>query len=278
MSDERIVHLSPPRPIMWAGIFVLVMLGLFLLAEMISAFSAIQHPTSMPSNVITVSGQGTASLAPDIAHVTFTVQNTDTTVADAQAATTKQANAAIESVKGQGIADKDVTTLSYNISPQYSYTRCYEPTMSSVSPSQGVALPPCTSSSRITGYQVSETVQVTVHDLTKISALLQSLGTENVQNISGPDFALNDPNAGSDAARAQAIDNAKQQAEILAKQLGVHLGRIVSFSESGGYPYPMYSKALGMGGATMDAAAPAPSIPVGQNQYSANVSITYEID
>ena len=48
-------------------------------------------------------------------------------VAEAQIDVTKQANTAIDFVKGQGIAEKDVTTLSYNIYPQYSYTRCITP-------------------------------------------------------------------------------------------------------------------------------------------------------
>ena len=63
---------------------------------------------------------------------------------------------------------------------------------------------------------------------------------------------------------------------MLAKQLGVPLGKIVNFSESsGGYPYPL---AYGMGGGVSDSkAAVAPTLPTGQNTYTASVSITYEI-
>jgi uncharacterized protein YggE len=195
------------------------------------------------------------------------VQNTDTTVADAQAATTKQANAALDYLKEQKIDDKDVKMLSYNIYPQYSYPNPCQP---------GMLCPTYSGTPKITGYQVSETVQVTVHDLTTVGTLLGGLGKLQVQNVNGPDFALDDPTAGYDAARADAIAKAKSQATMLAQQLGVHLGKIVNFSESSGGGY--YPMAYGKGGGAMSADAVAvPSIPVGQNTYNATVSVTYEI-
>jgi hypothetical protein len=128
---------------------------------------------------------------------------------------------------------------------------------------------------KITGYQVSETVQVTLRDLTAVGTMLGGLGKLGVQNLNGPAFALDDATAGYDAARADAITKAKAQAELLARQLGVRLGKIVNFSESSSdYPVPMY----GMGGAMMSAKAEAaPNVPAGENTYSASVSITYEI-
>src|ERR1035437_4037005 len=99
----------------------LSILALFLLAQTITLAKDFGRAGTPATDTITVNGDGQATLPPDVARVSFTVENTAATVADAQAATTKQANAAIEFVKGQGIADKDVKTLSYNISPQYSY-------------------------------------------------------------------------------------------------------------------------------------------------------------
>ncbi|OYV26777.1 MAG: hypothetical protein B7W98_02950, partial [Parcubacteria group bacterium 20-58-5] len=207
----------------------LAILALFLLAQTITAAQDFGRPGNPATDTITVQGSGKATLPPDVARVSFTVQNTAAAVADAQAATTKQANAAIDFVKGQGVADKDVSTLSYNISPQYSYRSC--PT--------GVL---CPNSPTVTGYQVSETIQVTVRDLTAVGALLAGLGKLGVQNVNGPNFTLDDTSAGYDAARADAITKAKTQADLLAKQLGVHLGKIVNFSESSGsYPSPVYA-------------------------------------
>ena len=250
-----------------AFLCTLIFLAFFLFAQAMNTLGNLGRPANPATDTFTVQGDGQATLPPDVARVSFTVQNTKATVADAQAATTKQANTAIDFVKGQGVADKDIKTLSYNISPQYSYPNpCV----------LGMACPTYGGTPKITGYQVSETIQVTMRDLTAVGALLGGLGKLSVQNVSGPDFALDDATAGYDAARADAISNAKIQATLLAKQLGVHLGKIVNFSESSGnYIYPaVYSMGAGV---SSEKSAPAPTIPTGENTYNASVSITYEI-
>lgn len=249
-----------------ALIGALAVLALFLLAQTIAIAENFGRPGGPATDTITVQGSGQATLPPDVARVSFTIENTASTVADAQNATTKQANAALDFVKGQGIADKDVKTLSYNISPQYSYPNpC---------PS-GALCPDYSRTPKIIGYQVSETVQVKIRKLSSVGAFLGGLGNLQVQNVSGPDFALDDSTAGYDAARADAIEKAKAQAARLVKQLDVSLGKIVNFSESaGGYPYPIYEmRAV----AIESKAAPTPNIPAGENTYNASVSITYEI-
>lgn len=244
---------------------MLAILSLFLLAETMNIAQNFNRPSVPATDTITVQGEGQATLAPDVARVSFSVENTSATVAGAQTSTTKQANAAIDFVKKQGVADKDVKTLSYNISPQYSYPNpC----------TGGMMCPTYSGSPKITGYQVSETIQVTMRDLTKVGAMLGGLGKLEVQNVNGPAFALDDSTAGYSAARADAINKAKTQADILAKQLGVKLGKIVNFSESSGnYPYQMM---YGLGGGVSEKSA-VPDIPVGENTYNASVSITYEI-
>ncbi len=242
-----------------AVIGVFAILALFLAAETISLAENFGRPAHPASDTITVSGDG-----PDVARVSFTVDNSAKAVADAQAATTKQANDAIAWIKGQGIAGADIRTESYQVTPQYS----------SQGPCAPGALCPAIATPTIVGYDVSESVQVTVRDLTTVGALLQGLGTRGVQNVSGPDFALDDPSAGYDAARADAIDKAKAQATLLSNQLGVSLGKIVNFSEtSGGSPMPVYGMAAGATAARVA----APSVPAGENTYYASVSITYEI-
>lgn len=262
MNDHPFLSIFGDNGVRIALTGVLAILALFLLAQTITSASNFGRPNTPATDTITVQGSGQATLPPDVARVSFTVENTAPAVADAQAATTKQANAAIAFVKEQGIADKDVKTLSYNISPQYSYTSCM----------RGI---PCPSTPKVTGYQVSESIQVTVRDLTTVGAFLGGLGKLSVQNVNGPAFGLDDSTAGYAAARADAIAKARTQAMLLGAQLGVRIGKIVNFSESsGGYPSPMYAGA-GMMSAKSDVAVP--SVPVGENTYTASVSVTYEI-
>ncbi len=264
MENKSLTEIFTTDGIRFSLIGMFSILSLFLLAQTITLARDFGRSGAPATDTITVNGDGQATMAPDVARITFTVQNTAVSVAEAQAVTTRQANGVLDFVKKQSIAEKDVKTLSYNINPQYAYP----------APCVGSSCPERTP--KITGYQVSETVQVTVRDLAKAGELLAGLGEFGVQNVSGPDFALDDSTAGYDAARADAIAKAKVQASVLAQQLGVHLGKIVNFSESsGGYPVPMmYAK--GFGGA-MEASAPTPNLPVGENTYHASVSITYEI-
>lgn len=246
-----------------AFIGTLAILSLFLLAQTIVVAKNFGRSNTPATDTVTVQGTGQAMLPPDVARISFTVDHAAGTVVEAQSATTKQTDAVFEFLKGQGIAGKDIKTLSYNISPQYTTVRC--PKNATV----------CPSPVKITGYQVSEMVQITVRNLSAAGTILGGLGKIGVQNVNGPAFALDDSTAGYTAARADAINKAKQQATLLAKQLGVSLGKVVNFSESGGNgSYPMYGMGMGMMEAKFDS---APSIPTGENTYTASVSITYEI-
>lgn len=246
-----------------AVIGVLAILALFLLAQTITIAGNFGRPNMPATDTLTVQGDGQAALPPDVARISFIVQNTAKTVADAQAATTKQAAAALGFVNEKGVAEKDVKTLSYTISPQYVYP----------APCPAAARCPVYDNPKIIGYQVSESIQVTVRDLALVGELLGGLGTLEIQNVSGPSFVLDDPAAGYNAARADAINKAKAQAALLAKQLGVSLKKIVNFSESsGGYPYQVAFESV-----ANVKTAPTPDVPAGENTYTASVSITYEI-
>ena len=110
--------------------------------------------------------------------------------------------------------------------------------------------------------------------------ILAEIGNRKVTNLSGLSFTVENEDATKALARKNAIEDAQRKAEILAKDLGVSLGKISSFSESGNGYYPMYyskemamsSDAGGMGG------APAPELPAGENKTTSQVTITYEIN
>jgi uncharacterized protein YggE len=248
-----------------AIIGVLAILALFLVAQTIAVASTFGRAGAPATDTITVEGRGEATAVPDVARVSFTVENTAAAVSEAQAKTTEQADAAFDLVKAQGIAEKDIRTLAYDIAPRYSY------------PAPCTDNGPCVERApKIVDYRVAQTVEVTVRDLSSVGALLEGLGKVEVQNISGPSFALDDESAGYDAAREDAIAEAKMQASRLAKELGVRLGKIVTFSEvpeESARPY----YAAGKASSPLDMAVPMPEVPIGENTYRASVSITYEI-
>jgi len=251
------------------GVFVGILLAIFLAVLSIKAFKEIGFVGANPAqiNQISVDGTGDAVTVPDIATLSFSVTETAKTVSAAQAQATAKSNAALKIVQTAGIADKDIQTQSYNINPHYEY-------QSSVCSSNGICPP---SRSIITGYDVSQTTQVKIRDFTKIGDLLTSIGTIGVQNVSGISFSVDKPESTKAQARSVAIADAQSKANILAGQLGVKLVRIVSFSESGGnyYPQPMY---LDMAPGVASTKAATPSISAGEQKIKSNVTIAYQIE
>ncbi|MDB5264925.1 MAG: hypothetical protein JWN64_496 [Parcubacteria group bacterium] len=262
---EFMNSLSSSKAFRLAAIAVLVLLAIFLL---VSAWkTAFSRSPNQPFNTITVEGTGDAVAIPDLAKITFTVTESAANVADAQKATTDKTDAALAALESQGVKKEDTKTTNYNVSPKYQYP---QPCYSGICPVMVSGTP------KIVGYEVSQSVEVKVRDTGKAGAVLESLGGLNVQNISGPDFTVDDDSKVKDEARSKAIEDAQTKARALAKELGVHLGDVVSFSENTGGAYPMYNQAYG--GTMMDAkTSVAPTLPVGQNETNMTVSVTYEI-
>ncbi len=252
------------KPVRYAATAALTVLALFLVAKALDAFSNIGRTANPYQTTIMVEGTGEATAIPDVARVTFSVTENATTVSDAQTAATEKTDTALSTLAELGIEEKDLKTISYSVYPQYEYQApCYT----------GVC--PAVRAPRITGYEVSQTVEVTVRDTAKAGEVLQALGTTEVQNISGPNFTVDDMDSVKAQAREMAIAEAKEKAKILAKELGVRLGKVVSYYEN--QPYSMYDYGYG-GDMRMEAMnAAAPSLPVGEQETSVSVSITYEI-
>ncbi len=263
--QETIVRIS--KPVRYAAAVALILLALFLLVKTLDLVAyGIGRSDMYPTNTITVEGTGEATAIPNIATITFSVTESGTTVGEAQTKATTKMDSALAFVKKSGVEEKDIKTTSYNVYPKYdNQAPCYGGVCPAYNP-------------RIIGYEVTQSIEVKVRDTAKAGDVLQGLGSTGVQNIYGPNFTLDDEDSVKSEAREKAIKEAREKAQVLAKQLGVSLGKVVSFYENSG-GYPMYEK--GMGGA-MDAAmtneAPAPSLPVGENESSVSVSITYEIN
>ncbi len=242
-----------------------ILLGLFLLVATLVQVKSYKYVGSgLPaSNVITVQGHGEIEKAPDTAKFSFTVQNEAKDTATAQDAVSKKVAQVKADLMAAGIEEKYISTDSYNSYPNYDYNnvRC--------------TTTPCPPTQTLRGYVVSQNVKVSVKDLSKAETVAGILGKDAVTSINGPEFGFEDDNAVNDEARGKAIADAEEQASKLADQLGVHIVRIVSFSENGtgvAVPPMAYdSKAMNQVGAS------APTLPTGVHTVTSTVSISYEI-
>jgi hypothetical protein len=223
-------------------------------------------------NTITVSGTGDVVVKPDIATVSFGVSAENLDVAKAQTDSATKMNSIIDLLKKDGVDEKDIKTTNYSIYPRYDYKTVACPlTQSAIYPSI-----PCGGGTQVlAAYVVSQTVEVKIRDISKAGAILSGVGEFGVTDVSGLTFTVDNQEAVKDQARDLAIQDARDQAKVLAKGLGVKLVKITSFSENGNYPvYYGISAAKAMDSTSSSV---APQIPVGENKVTSTVSITYEI-
>ncbi len=241
-------------------------LSLFLVVKILGEIKANRYIGSdiAPQNIISVNGRGEIFKAPDMAEFYFSVEAEALTSGEAQTKVTEKINPILAALKENGIEEKDIKTSSYNLSPRYEYPRSVMPFYNE-------------GNRTLVGYDVNQTVTVKVRkidDAGKILGLVGELGATNLGSIS---LTVDNDKGIQREARKMAIDDAETKAKELAKDLGVKLVRIVSFSESGPI-MPMYARTDMMKFESSGvASAPTPEIPVGENQFVSDVYITYEI-
>lgn len=204
--------------------------------------------TDTPS--ITAQGTGKVTGTPDTLTVVLGVQTQGPSAKGALDADNQKANALVDTLKRKGVAAKDLQTAGLSIGPTYA-----------------------ANSARISGYQVTNQVRVTLRDLSTAGSLMDaaaSVATDavRVQQVS---LSIGNDSALRAQARAQAVRQAHAQAGQMAEAAGVKLGRIRSIREvpiSGSNP------------AYADAAPPVATVPIepGSEELSVQVEIVCGID
>jgi uncharacterized protein YggE len=219
------------------------------------AFAQAQ-PSAMASDatLLQVSAHGESRRVPDLAQFSAGVV---TQAADANAAMRANAQrmaAVIAALRQAGIAERDIQTSNINVEPQYRDGPNQKPTIS--------------------GYQVTNTVRVRLHDLARVGDVLDALVRQGANQIEGPGFTLDKPDAALDEARTDAIGHAKARADLYAAATGLKVRRIVSISESGEMRAPPRPMEMGLMRASANVATPVAS---GENTLAVDLSVEFEL-
>ena len=210
--------------------------------------------------MLTVSAEGQAHRAPDVAVFTAGVTTQGKTASAALAANSQAMVAVIAELKKAGVAPRDIQTSNLSVSPVYEEQTA-----------QPAIRPRRTTGPVIIGYQVSNQVNVRQRKLDAYGATIDALVSAGANQINGPSFTVDNPAAALDEARLEAIKAARARADLYARAAGMRVLRIVSIAESGGgYQQPMAFARAKM----MDAAAP---VEAGEVNLSANVTVQFEL-
>ena len=226
---------------------VLFLAGVLLVA---AAIAGVAQPrlgrSATPSSTrITVTGNGTVNATPDRASFNFGVQTQSATAAGALSKNAEQARAIIDALKKAGIDAFDIQTTQVSLWPQTT-----------------------NDGRRITGYQASNSVQVTAA-LGKAGDLVDAAVGAGANNVDGPNLDTSDKTSLYADALKKAVADAKTKAQALADAGGLTLGGVVNVSEGSSEPTPIpFAAAEAVQSA-------APPIEAGTQQIQATVTVTY---
>lgn len=254
-------------------IVVGILLAVYISVQTLDALGVLETSTKEVTHTLSVEGEGRVFATPNIATVTYTISAEQPTAQAAQQEATTQGNKVLKLVRDLGIEEKDIKTTSYTIYPKYENV----PVVPLPADGGGYSYP--STNQQITGYTVSQTVELKVRDVEKVSGVVEMLGSAGVGNVYGPNFTVDDLDDLREQARAKAAEDAREEAEALAKQLGVRLGKVQSFSASDyGYGEGMDStiRTYDLGSASKAMVA-APEVPLGSDEIKMRVYVTYEI-
>jgi uncharacterized protein len=237
----------------WAsltGLTVSLCVGWMAPAQVFAADTAAIH-------ALTVTGQGEVQVVPDVAYIQLGLQHTAPTAKQAQ-----QENAAgfakiVNALKGLHIPDKDIQTVRYTTSPDYSFDG---------------------NKQTLKGYLVEQIVQITYRDLNNIGTILDKAVAAGVNRVDNVQFSSEKIDEYEQQALARAIANAKDKALGLAQHAGVKLQSMIQINEGTSQPLPMYSGLITGGGATAGDAKSMSQVFPGQLKVQDSVTVTYSFD
>ncbi|MEO5756890.1 MAG: SIMPL domain-containing protein [Mesorhizobium sp.] len=222
------------------------------------AFPAMAGATDSqtPPRII-VSGEGEATIPPDLALLSLSVMREAKTARAALDANNDAMAAVIAAMKAAGIKDRDLQTSGIQINPRYNYTN----------------KPDGSQDAELVAYQVTNTLAVRVRDIDKTGEILDKAVSLGVNQGGGISFTNDNPAATITEARKKAVANAMAKAKTLAEAAGASIGRVLEINDQNIAPPPMAINAK-----AFDAAAGA-AVPTqaGENSYNVQVTVTFEL-
>jgi uncharacterized protein len=224
------------------------------LAAAIAAGTLLAAPAlaqTAPPAMISVTGEATVSVAPDLAQIDAGVATGAKTAREASEANNAAMGKVLLALKGASIDEKDFQTSRLSLQPESAPNRTSGPPT-------------------IVGYRASNRVTIRLRDVTKVASVIDTLVGAGANDLGGINFTVSQASKLLDEAREQAIADARRKAEIYAKAAGVTLGAPLSISE-GGAPGPIAYRKMAPG---MAASAP---VAQGEETLQVTVSVAWAI-
>lgn len=214
----------------------------------------VEHGAMMRGTMLSIAAEGAVQGRPDLAAISLGVMTEGATAAAALAENGRRMNALMAAVRRAGVAERDVQTSNVSVNPQQVYVENEPP--------------------RITGYQAHNMVTVRVRNVDNLGRVIDAAVGAGGNNVNGVSFSYQNPDTQLDAARRDAMAEARRLAELYASAIGAEIERVVSISEGGAMPPPM--PMIRMERMAMANDASTPTAP-GEIETRVTVNVVYEL-
>ena len=186
----------------------------------IGGFSSVQAGEEQ-LNSIYVSGSGSVSAQANQATLILGVWTKDSMAAVAVEDNAEQMNAVIDAIKGIGIPEENLETVTYSVSTEWDYEN-----------------------REIDGYRVTNLIQIKLDEayIPITGAVIDAATQAGANSVQGITFGLSDDVVEElkEEAYVQALNDARGKADLIASTIGIEVTGVYSVSESAYYPYMAY--------------------------------------
>jgi uncharacterized protein YggE len=210
---------------------------------------------------ISVTGQGTIAAPPNVADINVGVVTQASTAREALTANSGQMTALQALLKERGVESKDIQSTQISIQPQYSQPATIR---------QGQ--PQREFEPKLIGYRVQNMVRITARDLSNLGALLDATIEAGANQMDGIGFRIDGPEALLDAARKEAMSDARRKAELMAGEASVVVGQPITISDD----FSPYAPPPPIGRSRVMAAVAVP-VSAGEQTLGVTVHVVYEL-
>ena len=208
-------------------------------------------------NTLAVSGTGKETVNPNVGYIELGVETNDKDVKTAQKKNADTMADVVNAVKALGLEDADVQTTRYNIYPRYDYKVTAEG-----------------EKQEITHYEVQNMIKLRVKDLGNLGKIIDAATEAGANQANSVYFDVLDRESVYNNALTNAVEAARQRAEIIAAASNLKIVGVVSINESGSYNY--YARNMDSAYLAMSAKNSTP-IEAGEMDITANVNVVFEV-
>lgn len=232
-------------------------IAVLMVASMLAA-AGMATAAEAPLRLVSVTGSGEVKAQPDMAYVTLGVEARRPTLAEARTEVNATVERLLALTRELKIEPKFVDSTRLQVQPDYRWDEK-------------------SSSQVLLGYVVSRQVDVELHDLDRLGTLLEKSVSAGVNQVGGARLDSSLRKELERSALTQAVDDARLNADALARAAGAKLGPVQSLSTTGTMPVPMYLERAKSVAAAPMADAAEQSYQSSEMKFMASVSAQFEL-